>query len=66
MNLTAQQLNGTHIGKTVTIPGNEATYTGRITMITQRHDQTAIQIRDRSLYGVHVPNNTPITLQEEQ
>lgn len=66
MNITAKELSGQHIGKTVTIPGKDATYTGRITMITQRYDATAIQIRDGALYGVHVPNNTPITIQEGQ
>lgn len=66
MNITAKELSGMHLGKTVTIPGNGTTHNGRITKITQSYEATAIQIRDRALYGVHVPHNTPITIQEGQ
>lgn len=66
MNITAKELSGEHIGKIVTIPDKDATYTGRITMITQRYDETAIQIRDRALYIVHVHDSTPITIQEDK
>lgn len=67
VNLTAKQLSGEHIGKTVTfvVPGfNDTPITGEIWHVYQMYDRTEILMPQRGT--ARVPHETPITIQEGQ
>lgn len=79
MNLTAQQLNGTHIGKTVTIEYRRSTVTGELDAIHHTREVALENYRGQpvrfnywtqlTIGGVQhniVSAHTPITIQEEQ
>ena len=67
MNITAQQLNGTHIGKTVSCQDrytNEIV-TSQLTGI--QHNRVTAKLRFLNRKDpVYANPNTPITIQEEQ
>lgn len=76
MNLTAQQLNGTHLGKTVTVHHHQGTYTGELDSVEHHretesigHHRTDTDQWVSMCVGVaeigHVPTNTPVTILEE-
>lgn len=74
MNLTAQQLNGTHLGRTVTVHHHQGTYTGELDRVEHHretesigHYQTDTDKWVALCVGVaeieHVPINTPVNMQ---
>lgn len=72
MNLTAQELSGEHIGKTIKIPeakivNNEGELLG-ITHWEKKQKRVSVILRTSRgfRFDYTISNNTPITIQEEQ
>lgn len=66
MNITAKELSGNHIGKTVTSPIG---ISGTIDAIHHEEDGTWVHLDPPTASGVHtivLNPNTPITIQEGQ
>lgn len=66
MNITAKELSGLHIGKTVTSPIG---ISGTIDTIEQAETCTRVHLNPPTPDGIHtleLNHNTPITIQEGQ
>lgn len=65
MNITAKELSGERIGKTITTPIG---ITGNITAIDHEEDGTWVHLDPPTASGIHTLElnpNTPITIQED-
>ena len=67
MNLTAKELNGTHIGKTVTVQDRYARELVTSPLLSIWHNRMTVKLRFLNrIDAVYADPDTPITIQEEQ